>query len=155
MELKHPLIKGKNRLKNQEGFTLIEIIAVLVILSILAVVAVPKYFDLQTEAKAKAMRAAIAEAKARVNQHFASELLNDTPVDSIEYTAATLGSDLGDFVLSVATDGITTTIDTVDSEGNTTTTTVPGIELTVSPKEGSAVAGAEDLTETIPKPGPL
>lgn len=153
MVLRHPLIKGNNRLKNQEGFTLIEIIAVLVILSILAVVAVPKYFDLQADAKAKAMSAAMAEAKARVNQHFASELLNDKAVDKIEYNEATLGSDLGDFVLSVATEDITTT--TVDADGNTTTTTVPAIKLTVSPKEGTAVAGADPLTETIPKPGPL
>jgi prepilin-type N-terminal cleavage/methylation domain-containing protein len=38
-------------LDNQDGFTLVEIIAVLVILGILAAVAIPKYFDLQAEAK--------------------------------------------------------------------------------------------------------
>ena len=36
-------------LGNQRGFTLLEIIAVLVILGILAAVAVPKYIDLQEE----------------------------------------------------------------------------------------------------------
>ena len=38
----------KNLVKNEEGFTLVEIIAVLVILGILAAVAIPKYFDLQS-----------------------------------------------------------------------------------------------------------
>ena len=60
---------------NQSGFTLIEIVIVLVLLGILAATAVPKYFDLQKEARFKAAQSAVAEAQARLNGTFASNLL--------------------------------------------------------------------------------
>jgi len=47
--------------KKKGGFTLVEIIAVLVILAVLAAVAVPKYFDLADDAKEKAVEGALAE----------------------------------------------------------------------------------------------
>lgn len=60
-------MKKKNPLKNQKGFTLIEIIAVLIILGILAAVAIPKYFDLQDDAAKAALKQAIAELVSRDN----------------------------------------------------------------------------------------
>jgi MSHA pilin protein MshA len=42
-------------LKNQKGFTLIELVMIIVILGILAVVAIPRYVDLRTEANAAAL----------------------------------------------------------------------------------------------------
>ncbi len=65
----------KMKLKNQKGFTLIEIIAVLVILGILAAVAVPKYMDLQVEAKQKAAQGQVAEIKGTLSSAYGKAML--------------------------------------------------------------------------------
>jgi len=124
--------KSKKIVGNQKGFTLVEIIAVLVILGILAAVAIPKYFNLQEEAKVKALDAALAEGVGRVNQYFAKRLLNGDTPGEIDYNNTNLGTDLGDF--------------TLDTSGTATLT------LLVTGKTGTQLAG-QTRSKSIPRPG--
>lgn len=68
-------MRSTHPIRNQQGFTLIEIIAVLVLIGILAAVAVPKYMDMQTEAKAAAVSGALGAAASNVQIAYAKNLL--------------------------------------------------------------------------------
>ena len=52
-------------LLNAKGFTLVEIIAVMVILGVLAAVAVPRYVNLEESARQKCIQTVISEINAR------------------------------------------------------------------------------------------
>jgi MSHA pilin protein MshA len=98
----------KMKLKNQKGFTLIEIIAVLVILGILAAVAVPKFMGLQDDAKNSAGKGALAAAAGNVQTAYAKLLVAGTAGTTNSTLLTELGSstvaytNLGDFIVSYA-----------------------------------------------------
>jgi MSHA pilin protein MshA len=123
-------------LRNEKGFTLIEIIAVLVILGILAAVAIPRYISMMEESRNSAAQAAIGEVKARASNYYASQMLRNGGVTTLAAVAASVTAtpDVGaDFV---ATSAI--------ASGST------GLDITVTTVKGHALTTAQTGTWVLP-----
>jgi prepilin-type N-terminal cleavage/methylation domain-containing protein len=115
-------------LTNEKGFTLIEIIAVLVILGILAAVAIPKYISMMDQSRLSAAQTAIAEVKAQCSNYYASQMLTGagTTTDAAVLASITTTPYLGpDYNVTAATaaSGILITVNSVKGVGLTTAQT--------------------------------
>ncbi len=112
---------------NQKGFTMIELIVVIIILGVLVAIAVPKYFSMQADAQKAACKANLRSMEAAWVMKYSKALLNDpsTAAGSITLVA----SDFNNNVLPTCpTDGSAYTV-TPNADGSVVVTCPHGDDL--------------------------
>jgi MSHA pilin protein MshA len=120
---------GMKLLKNESGFTMIELVVVIVILGILAAFAVPQFANLQTEAREAAVNGMAGAIRGAVSIARAKYLV-------VGDTAA----------VTVDMDG--TAVDVIASTGRPTSAAVGGINVALQDTGGFTIAYGATATFT-------
>lgn len=79
-------------LKNQKGFTLIELVIIIILIGVLAAIAVPKYVDLRENAVIANAQATLDAGRAAILLDFADDVLTSGTYVSPHTTASAAGA---------------------------------------------------------------
>lgn len=119
------------KIRNEKGFTLVELIVVMAVLAVISAIAVPRFLGVQDQAKldadyatgamiAKAAELYYVKEEDAVNPVLASVLVTDNYINDIEFKSDDFSAYLAEDVqISFAGTGVVT-VDIVDGE-----TTIP------------------------------
>ncbi len=66
-------------MRDSKGFTLIELVIVLILIGIVSAVAIPKFLDFQDEAKKNAVKGSLASVRSAINIYYANAAIKNKP----------------------------------------------------------------------------
>ncbi|MCD6525959.1 MAG: prepilin-type N-terminal cleavage/methylation domain-containing protein [Desulfuromonas sp.] len=75
-------------MRNQKGFTLIELVVVLVVLSLLAAVAVPKFIEVTKQAEASSVKGVLGNLRSALSLRMAQGIINGDDMTKWTYNGA-------------------------------------------------------------------
>jgi prepilin-type N-terminal cleavage/methylation domain-containing protein len=105
----------------QAGFTMIELIVVIVILGVLAAVAMPKFVDVSSDAETAAIKGVAGAATSAMNVNYGARKVN-----SAKGSAVTNCTDAGDLLQGGLPTGYTVTAAAIAADASVTCTITKG-----------------------------